>query len=107
MLDVAGPPQRTGKAQGTDLLDGTVTLPLILARDRDSELAALDLHGLDADDAQAACERIARTGALEEVRARATECITTAKRELDQAPLSGEERRLLGLVADGVVERYA
>ena len=31
VLDVAGPPERTGKARGTDLLDGTVNLPLILA----------------------------------------------------------------------------
>ena len=34
VLDVAGPPERTGKARGTDLLDGTVTLPLIEARRR-------------------------------------------------------------------------
>ena len=38
VLDVTGPPERTGKARGTDLLDGTVTLPLILARERDPEL---------------------------------------------------------------------
>lgn len=107
VLDVAGPPQRTGKAQGTDLLDGTVTLPLILARAEDPELAALKLDELDAPGAQAACERIARTGALDEVRARAARCIETAKRELGDAPLSDEDRRLLGLVADGVVERYA
>ena len=30
-----GPVERTGKARGTDLLDGTVTLPFILARERD------------------------------------------------------------------------
>ena len=40
VLDVAGPPERTGKARGTDLLDGTVTLPLILAREHDPPLAA-------------------------------------------------------------------
>ena len=34
VLDVLGPPERTGKARGTDLLDGTVTLPFILARER-------------------------------------------------------------------------
>ena len=39
VLDVTGPPERTGKARGTDLLDGTVTLPLILARRADPELA--------------------------------------------------------------------
>ena len=53
VLDVAGPPERTGKARGTDLLDGTVTLPLILARERDPALAELDLRALDA----AAAER--------------------------------------------------
>ena len=31
LLDVSGPAERTGKHRGTDLLDGTVTLPLILA----------------------------------------------------------------------------
>ena len=44
VLDVSGPAERTGKHRGTDLLDGTVTLPLILARERDPELAALDLR---------------------------------------------------------------
>ncbi|HYZ79884.1 MAG TPA: polyprenyl synthetase family protein, partial [Solirubrobacteraceae bacterium] len=41
VLDVTGPPERTGKPRGADLLDGTVTLPLILARERDSQLRAL------------------------------------------------------------------
>jgi geranylgeranyl pyrophosphate synthase len=36
VLDISGPASRTGKARGTDLLDGTVTLPLILARSRSS-----------------------------------------------------------------------
>ena len=42
VLDVSGPAERTGKQRGTDLLDGTVTLPFILARERDAGLAALD-----------------------------------------------------------------
>ena len=61
VLDVAGPPERTGKARGTDLLDGTVTLPLILARERDPALAELDLRSLDAAGAEAVCDRIAAT----------------------------------------------
>src|SRR5918912_551924 len=44
VLDVSGPTERTGKPRGADLLDGTVTLPLIIARERDPQLAALDLH---------------------------------------------------------------
>ena len=45
VLDVSGPVERTGKSRGTDLLDGTVTLPLILARERDRELASLGSRG--------------------------------------------------------------
>ena len=44
VLDVSGPAERTGKHRGTDLLDGTVTLPLILARERDPALRSLDLR---------------------------------------------------------------
>ncbi len=69
VLDVSGPPERTGKPRGADLLDGTVTLPLILARQRDPELAALDLRTVrTAPEAAAACERIAATGALDDAR---------------------------------------
>src|SRR6058998_144103 len=61
VLDVSGPSERTGKPRGTDLLDGTVTLPLILARRRDPVLAELDLRTAvrDADSAAALCDRIA------------------------------------------------
>ena len=67
VLDVSGPVERTGKSRGTDLLDGTVTLPLILARERDGELAGVDLAALrGARQAEELCERIAATGALEQ-----------------------------------------
>ena len=107
VLDVAGPAERTGKARGTDLLDGTVTLPLILARIRDPELAALDLRALDAAAADRACERIAATGVLDEVRSDARSRVAAAKAALESVHLDGERRDLLTLVADGVVERYA
>ncbi len=107
VLDVTGPPERTGKARGTDLLDGTVTLPLILALERDPGLAELDLRGLDAEGAERACERIDATGALDEVREMARGRVSAAKRALEDAGLDDEELRLLRLVADGVVERYS
>ncbi|MGE5282884.1 MAG: polyprenyl synthetase family protein [Chloroflexota bacterium] len=107
VLDVSGPPERTGKARGTDLLDGTVTLPLILARREDPSLAAAELHGLDASGAEALCDRIAATGVLEQVRSRAFETVTTAKQRLASSPFDPEQRRLLDLVADGVVQRYS
>jgi geranylgeranyl pyrophosphate synthase len=107
VLDVTGPPERTGKARGTDLLDGTVTLPLILARRIDPELAGVELRRLDQAAAERVCDRIAVTGALDEVRDRAREAIGRAKRILDGDAFTDEERQLLGLIAEGVVERYA
>jgi geranylgeranyl pyrophosphate synthase len=107
VLDIAGPVERTGKARGTDLLDGTVTLPLILAAQRDPAIRAADLRSLDPAAAERLCERIAATGALREVRARALEMVAAAKRGLLSAGLEPERRRLLDLVADGVVQRYS
>ncbi len=107
VLDVSGPVERTGKARGTDLLDGTVTLPLIVARERDLGLAQLDLRSLDEDSAAAVCDRIAATSALEQVREGARRRVELAKHILTKAPIDAEQRELLGLVADGVVERYS
>jgi geranylgeranyl pyrophosphate synthase len=107
VLDVTGPPERTGKARGTDLLDGTVTLPLILARRRDTSLESAELRGLDQAGAEALCDRIAASGALEEVRERAKRGIEQAKGTLRSEDVTDTERELLGLIADGVVERYS
>jgi geranylgeranyl pyrophosphate synthase len=107
VLDVAGPAERTGKARGTDLLDGTVTLPLILAAETDPEILATDLRALEATSAAALCDRIAASGALDRVRARALEMVAAAKHRLDDGRLDVEQRRLLNLVADGVVQRYS
>ena len=106
VLDVTGPPERTGKARGTDLLDGTVTLPLILARRVDPALEGVELRGLDQTAAEAICDRIADTGALEEVRARARDGTERASDPRADA-FTDEERHLLGLIADGVVDRYS
>jgi geranylgeranyl pyrophosphate synthase len=106
VLDVAGTETSTGKQRGTDLLDGTRTLPLILAARRDSTLAKTDLRALASrDEAEALCHKIAATGALDEVTDRARSLAGEAKAELDCAP--PELARLLGMVADRVVDREA
>ncbi|UGS39296.1 polyprenyl synthetase family protein [Capillimicrobium parvum] len=99
VLDVSGPVERTGKPRGTDLLDGTVTLPFILARERDPSLR--DARPSTPQEAQAVCDRIAATGALDEARERAIAMVAEAKRELPY-----DDDALL-LVADSVVERYS
>jgi len=107
VLDVSGPPERTGKARGTDLLDGTVTLPLIEAARLDASLADTDLRSLDPSSVEALCDRIAATGALERVRERALAMVAAAKQRLASSPFDAERRKLLDLVADGVVQRYS
>jgi geranylgeranyl pyrophosphate synthase len=107
VLDVSGPPERTGKARGTDLLDGTVTLPLIVAAETEPEIRDADLRSLDPIAAEALCDRIAATGALEEVRSRALAVVSAAKARLDSTSFDPEQRQLLDLVADGVVQRYS
>jgi geranylgeranyl pyrophosphate synthase len=106
VLDVSGPVERTGKARGTDLLDGTVTLPFILARERDPQLGAFDLGSLDGPrQAEELCERIAATGALDEAREQALGVVAEAKSALPLILPEGRSQ-LLELVADSVVERY-
>ena len=106
VLDVTGPPERTGKPRGADLLDGTVTLPMLLARELDPELRAVDLRAVRTpEQAAVICDQIAATGALNTARARALEMVADAR-----APLAGlrdGQRRALELVAAGVVDRYS
>ena len=106
VLDVSGPAETTGKHRGTDLLDGTVTLPLIIARERDPGLARLDLRTIDSPDrAEATCDAIAASGALESARELALDMVAAAKDGLPLLP--AQQRAALELVADGVVDRYS
>jgi geranylgeranyl pyrophosphate synthase len=107
VLDITGPAERTGKRRGTDLLDGTVTLPLILARESSPELSALDLRTIDGPAAaERICEAIEATGAGERARLRALDLVATAKRDLPRE-CPAPQRRALELMADGLVERFA
>jgi geranylgeranyl pyrophosphate synthase len=106
VLDVSGPAERTGKHRGTDLLDGTVTLPLILARERDPALHALDLRAVRTPaQAEAVCDAIAATGVLDDARESALTIVAAAKADLPVLP--DAQQGALELVADGVVDRYA
>jgi len=107
ILDVTGPSARTGKPRGADLLDGTVTLPLIEARKRSAALARLDLRAVERpEQAAAVCDQIEATGALEFAREHALSVVTDAKSALP-AGFPEAQRSALELVADGVVERYS
>jgi geranylgeranyl pyrophosphate synthase len=105
VLDVTGPVERTGKPRGTDLLDGTVNLPLIEAQELDPTLATLDLQGLDAQSAEAVCDRIVACGATDRVRDEALLMMATAEQVADGLP--GVSTEAFKLVARALVERVA
>jgi geranylgeranyl pyrophosphate synthase len=106
VLDVSAPSSSTGKQRGADLLDGTVTLPLILARELDPVLAAMDLREIDGPERAAeVCERIEATGALADATARAIAIVAEAKAEVASLLLEDGQRVALDLVADSVVDR--
>jgi len=107
VLDISGPAERTGKQRGTDLLDGTVTLPMIIARENDPAIEAIELETVNsAPAAEALCDSIAASGALDQARGFALELVAEAKRGLPPG-LDSRRRAALELVADSVVARYS
>ncbi|CAB4878080.1 MAG: hypothetical protein F2799_05740 [Actinobacteria bacterium] len=105
VLDVTGPEERTGKPRGTDLLDGTVTLPLIIAMEHDPSLIEVDLAALDTVSVVEICDRIAETGALDEVRSMAEDWIAVANGAV--AEMSGVSADAFRLVARALVDRVS
>src|SRR2546423_591997 len=65
ILDCSGVTIETGKIAGTDLREGTPTLPLLLAAQRDEDVRAALAGGAQLE---GALLRVASTGALEESR---------------------------------------
>ncbi len=82
VLDVQGPAERTGKHRGTDLLDGTITLPFILARRATASSRRSTRAPSPRREASASATRSPRRGALEDARGRALEMVERAKSEL-------------------------
>jgi geranylgeranyl pyrophosphate synthase len=98
ILDCTGEALETGKVTGTDLREGTPTLPLLLAAAadpivRDALAGTGPLEGV--------LVRVAASGALEESRSVALDYARTARAALDGVPARAE----LEALADAVVER--
>jgi geranylgeranyl pyrophosphate synthase len=97
ILDCAGDTIETGKIPGTDLRDGTPTLPLLLAAQDDEVVRAAIAGG----PLEGVLVRVAATGALERSREVALDYATRAR-----ASLTDESRRReLEALADAVVDR--
>ncbi|MBK7071421.1 MAG: polyprenyl synthetase family protein [Myxococcales bacterium] len=112
-LDFAGDVAVTGKALYTDLREGKLTLPLLIALPRDRELVALVAAAIADDEASieeqtrrhlAIGHRIAATGALAEARAEAQARISRAIAALAVLP-EGPARAALQTVAEATATR--
>jgi len=97
ILDCAGDTMETGKIPGTDLRDGTPTLPLLLAAQKDEVVRAAIAGG----PLEGVLVRVAATGALERSREVALDYARRAR-----ASLTAEFwRQELEALADAVVDR--
>jgi geranylgeranyl pyrophosphate synthase len=97
ILDCTGDTIETGKVPGTDLRDGTPTLPLLLAAEVDPLVRA----GLAGGPPEGVLVRVAESGALERSRATALEYARRAREALDGTG----RREELEALADAVVMR--
>jgi geranylgeranyl pyrophosphate synthase len=97
ILDCAGDTLETGKLAGTDLREGTPTLPLLLAA-REDEVVRAALAGGPVD---GVLLRVPATGALERSRAMALAYARRAREQLD----GGMRRAELESLTDAVVNR--
>jgi geranylgeranyl pyrophosphate synthase len=103
VLDCDGDPDTTGKPLGTDLLDGTVTLPLLVAARRDPQVGAVIARGARPEDVLPTLARVVRSGAVAEARAEAQRLAERATAELDAvtAPVdTGALREAVLLASD-------
>jgi geranylgeranyl pyrophosphate synthase len=97
VLDCSGDTIETGKVPGTDLQDGTPTLPLLLAAQQDPVVHA----ALAGGPKEGVLVRVAASGALDRSRQLALHYASEARSRLDGAP----RREQLEALTRAVVER--
>jgi geranylgeranyl pyrophosphate synthase len=107
ILDCSGDERSTGKRPGTDIRDGTVTLPMIYALEAEPALESiLARSDPTSGDVERALGLIAESGALQRARSSALRYIEQARGVLARCP-GAVERDLLEQVAAHVVDRYS
>lgn len=107
ILDIAGSPAETGKRRGTDILSGTVTLPVILSIAEEPLLAhEIGRVTEDGERLEALCDRLAVHPGTAAARAQALEQVELALESLD-GDLGGADAGALREIAGGVVDRFS
>src|SRR5205814_6255826 len=103
ILDFTSTEQQLGKPVGSDLRQGTITLPVILLRDRqlaDGRLQA----AFESEDVDQQVRLVQESGAIPAAFAEADALVSRARSALDVLP-TGVERDALDALADYVTHR--
>jgi octaprenyl-diphosphate synthase len=107
LLDVVGDPGRVGKPIGIDLRDGNPSLPVVLAVQRDAEVARVfSKSAASESEINDTLARIRASGVLAEVKALASEYGRRARAQLACLAPSEDRQHLLALI-DQLTERAA
>jgi len=106
ILDLTGDEAATGKRRGTDLRDGTVTLPILFALEARPEIGPRLEHCTD-DEAvlDGVVADVVESGGVERARKLALDYLQDARGRLATCR-GGFERELLNELAGSVVDRY-
>lgn len=107
ILDLAGSPETTGKRRGTDLCDGTVTLPVILALRLEPGLRPHLAAARQGPSLERLCDRLAAHQGLRLARERALAFVADARAAIEDAPADDADVEALLEIADGVVDRFS
>ena len=106
ILDLTGEEAETGKRRGTDLRDGTVTLPIVFALEARPDIGPrLERCGDDPAVVDGVIADVVATGGVERARKLALDYMQDARARL-AACRGGFERELLNELAGSVVDRY-
>lgn len=107
VLDLYGHGLQAGKPAGSDLREGVFTLPVLMALQRDPDLAGLLVEGIDEDGIAEVGRRVRACGADRRALALALDHLQIGFAQLSEPPLLPEGVRLLLAIGELVLEPLA
>ncbi|HEB12511.1 MAG TPA: polyprenyl synthetase family protein [Actinobacteria bacterium] len=105
ILDFTSDAKALGKPTGSDIREGTITLPMIFALRRDCKELAVAIHEPDQDNVKKAVNAVIDSGAIEEAIEVARGYVNAARRGVNRLPDCPARKDLVSL-GNFVIDRY-